>query len=286
MLKIINAVEDIENLFMNGIFKLEYWNTYMDSLLPNHKNLFLDDMSQTVATGRFTFENDYLPVLNAVLLKEEKRNKAIKSFSLVTENLNEKIYKTFEKSINATIMLYVGLCNGAGWVVNIDSEQYVLLGIEKIIELDWCDTKAMYGLIYHELGHIYQMQHGVLTREYKGSDSFLWQLFTEGIAMYFEQRLMADDNFFHQNVNGWMNWCDANIYRIKVDFNNDLANMSRSNQRYFGDWVNYYGKPDVGYYLGARFVQWLNKRYTFDEMIHFDISIIKVEWNSYLECCT
>ena len=40
MLKIINAVEDIENLFMNGIFKLEYWNTYMDSLLPNHKNLF------------------------------------------------------------------------------------------------------------------------------------------------------------------------------------------------------------------------------------------------------
>jgi hypothetical protein len=97
---------------------------------------------------------------------------------------------------------------------------------------------------------------------------------------------MADDNFFHQNVNGWMNWCDANIYRIKVDFNNDLANMSRSNQRYFGDWVNYYGKPDVGYYLGARFVQWLNKRYTFDEMIHFDISIIKVEWNSCLECCT
>jgi hypothetical protein len=122
-------------------------------------------------------------------------------------------------------MLYVGLCNGAGWVVNLDSEQYVLLGIEKIIELDWCDTKAMYGLIYHELGHIYQMQHGVLTREYKGSDSFLWQLFTEGIAMYFEQRLMADDNFFHQNVNGWMNWCDANIYRIKVDFNNDLANI-------------------------------------------------------------
>lgn len=286
MLKIINAVEDIENLFMNGIFKLEYWNTYMDSLLPNHKNLFLDDMSQTVTTGRFTFENDYLPILNAVLLKEEKINKAIKSFSLVTENLNEKICKTFGKSINATIMLYVGLCNGAGWVVNLDSEQYVLLGIEKIIELDWYDTKAMYGLIYHELGHIYQMQHGVLTREYKGSDSFLWQLFTEGIAMYFEQRLMADDNFFHQNVNGWMNWCDANIYRIKVDFNNDLANMSRSNQRYFGDWVNYYGKPDVGYYLGARFVQWLNKRYTFDEMINFDISIIKVEWNSYLECCT
>jgi hypothetical protein len=186
MLKIINAVEDIENLFMNGIFKLEYWNTYMDSLLPNHKNLFLDDMSQTVTTGGFIFENDYLPILNAVLLKEEKRNKAIKSFSLVTENLNEKIYKTFGKSINATIMLYVGLCNGAGWVVNLDSEQYVLLGIEKIIELDWCDTKAMYGLIYHELGHIYQMQHGVLTREYKGSDSFLWQLFTEGIAMYFE----------------------------------------------------------------------------------------------------
>jgi len=100
--------------------------------------------------------------------------------------------------------------------------------------------------------------------------------------MYFEQKLMGDDNFFHQNADGWLDWCDANISGIKADFNNDLTTMTHSNQRYFGDWVNYNGQSDVGYYLGARFVQWLNKRYTFDKMIRFDISVIKVEWDSYL----
>ena len=39
----------------------------------------------------------------------------------------------------------------------------------------------MSGLIYHELGHL-SNAWVYLTREYKGSDSFLWQLFTEGIA--------------------------------------------------------------------------------------------------------
>ena len=223
-----------------------------------------------------------MPILNAVLINKEKIIKAVDSFAKVTASLDEKIVHTFGKTLDVTIILYVGLCNGAGWVVNLDSKQYVLLGIEKIIELDWCGINAMYGLIYHELGHIYQMQYGILTRGYKGTDAFLWQLFTEGIAMYFEQRLIGDDNFFNQNVNGWLEWCDANIYSIKIDFNNDLVNMTCGNQRYFGDWVSYNGQSDVGYYLGARFVQWLNKRYTFDEMIHLDVSIIRVEMDSYL----
>ncbi|MGI5900630.1 MAG: hypothetical protein ACOX8S_12075 [Christensenellales bacterium] len=284
MLKIINAAESIEKLFIDGNFKLELWDAYIDSILPNHRNLFLEDMKDTIASGRFNFENDYLPILNAVLMNKEKRIKAVDSFAKVTVSLDEKIVQTFGKTLDVTIILYVGLCNGAGWVVNLESKQYVLLGIEKIIELDWCDINAMYGLIYHELGHIYQMQYGILTREYKGTEAFLWQLFMEGIAMYFEQRLIGDDNFFHQNMNGWLEWCDTNIYNIKIDFNNDLTNMTSGNQRYFGDWVRYNGQSDVGYYLGARFVQWLNKRYTFDEMIHFDISIIRAEWDSYLNC--
>ena len=36
--------------------------------------------------------------------------------------------------------------------------------LEKIMELGWCDTDAMIGLIVHELGHVYQSQFGVLHR--------------------------------------------------------------------------------------------------------------------------
>lgn len=51
----------------------------------------------------------------------------------------------------------------------------------------------MYGLIYHELGHEYHNQYGVLDRTLDSNrHQFLWQLFTEGIAMYFEQMLIDD----------------------------------------------------------------------------------------------
>ncbi len=70
--------------------------------------------------------------------------------------------------------------------------------------------------------------------------------------------------------------------RIRNDFNSDLINMTRENQRYFGDWVNYKGYPDVGYYLGARFVQWLNTKYQFEEMLNFDIKTVQLAWISYL----
>ncbi len=282
MLTVINAVNSIADFFHDDCFSIEQWNKYIDTVLPLHKNMLINDMQKIIRTGEFTFENDFLPVLNEVLIDKESYAKAVLSFRKVTDNLEEKILKTMGKSIEATVILYMGLCNGAGWVVNLDSCQYVLLGIEKIIELKWYDSNDMYGLIYHELGHIYQMQYGSLKRNYKNSDAFLWQLFTEGIAMLFEQKLIGSNDYFHQDKNGWGNWCAAHLNMIMNDFNSDLINMTSGNQRYFGDWVNYQGYHDTGYYLGAKFVQWLNTKYRFDEMLNFDIKTVQSEWTSYL----
>jgi len=282
MLKVINAANNIADFFQDDCFSIEQWNKYIDTVLPLHKNIFIDDMQEAIHTGSLTFENNYLPVLNNALMNKKSREKVVSSFRKVTDNLNEKILKTMGNTIEATVILYMGLCNGAGWVININSCQYVLLGIEKIIELGWQDINDMYGLIYHELGHIYQMQYGQLKRNYKNSDAFLWQLFIEGIAMLFEQKLIGNNDYFHQDKNGWANWCAANLNMIMNDFNSDLINMTRENQRYFGDWVNYNGYHDVGYYLGARFVQWLNAKYQFEEMLNFDIKTVHLAWISYL----
>lgn len=108
-------------------------------------------------------------------------------------------------------------------MIELDSHPYVLLGIEKIIELGWWRDDDMIGLIYHELGHIYQMQYGTLKRSLQGGDAFLWQLFTEGIAMHFEQRLTGNPAYFHQGKNGWAAWCEANLHSIATDFQADFA---------------------------------------------------------------
>lgn len=101
--------------------------------------------------------------------------------------------------------------------------------------------------------------------------------------MYFEQTLIGDYNYFHQDKNGWKNWCDSNLNQIKKDFYNDLENMTSNNQRYFGDWVTYKGYSDVGYYLGTKFVQFICKDYTFDDILSFDIEKVEKLFKKFME---
>lgn len=187
-----------------------------------------------------------------------------------------------EKNINKD--KYLGLCNGAGWVTTIGGKATVLLGIEKIIELDWYDIDAMNGLILYELGHVYQAQYGILYQNMDiMRDQFLWQLFTEGIAMVFEQEIVGDPKYYHQNKGEWQKWCSQNIRLIRHSFYNDLDTMTRNNQRYFGDWADFHGYGDVGYYLGTRFVRFLLRYDCFDNLILYTMDDIRKGFNMFLE---
>ena len=99
--------------------------------------------------------------------------------------------------------------------------------------------------------------------------------------MCFEQTLVGDAEYFHQDKNGWKAWCDGHIARIAADFAKDLETLTPANQRYFGDWVSYHGHGDVGYYLGCRFVRFLLADYAFDRIICFDISKVKAEFERF-----
>ena len=100
--------------------------------------------------------------------------------------------------------------------------------------------------------------------------------------MYFEQALLDNWNYFHQNRNGWLQWCDTHFHCILSDFRLELPEMTRFNQRYFGDWVDYHGKSDVGYYLGAKFVQFLRGKYSFEHLIQMDIEEVYKEFLTWL----
>ncbi len=220
--------------------------------------------------------------MNAAFRETAKREEAIRSFHSVTEHLEEKIVSRFGKTLDANIILYLGLCNGAGWVTPIRGKASILLGIEKIIELNWCNPDAMNGLILHELGHIYQSQYGVLHREFSlSSDQLLWQLFTEGIAMVFEQEILHDPSYYHQDEGGWKAWCDQHFHQICRSFQEDLPSMTSQNQRYFGDWVNYEGHPDVGYYLGTRFIRFILETDSFDHIILYNMEEVQDAFNRF-----
>ena len=92
--------------------------------------------------------------------------------------------------------------------------------------------------------------------------------------MYFEQTLVGDPDFFHQDTNEWKSWCDEHFEQILHDFHQDLTTMTRFTQRYFGDWCDYHGHGDTGYYLGSRFIHFLRKSHSFHDLINLEISQI------------
>ena len=283
MINIIDTLSQIDAVFDNGIFNMEKWEAYINSIYDNSADIFKNDLKECLTCSDYTFEKDILPVINAVHGCQALETLHA-SFNKATKNLNERIINCFGQELDIDIVLYIGLCNAAGWVTRINSRNVILLRIEKILELKWYEEDAMYGLIYHELGHVYHKQYGTF---YQNSDdsnrNFVWQLFAEGIAMYFEQALLDDFKFYHQDVNGWKAWCDGSLDQIKRDFTRDLDDMTFENQRYFGDWVFYRNHSDVGYFLGAKFVRFISGSYPFDEILSFDIGQVRSLFDRFVQ---
>ena len=266
-MRVIDAGAGLDEVFDGNGFSMERWERYIDAQVPGAKTLCREDAQSVVAAG-YAWEESFLPVLNAVRDRKADREALIAAFHRVADPLDGRIRAAFGRSVDADLVLYLGLCNGAGWVTEVNGRITVLLGIEKILELDWGGDKALRALILHELGHVYQGQYGVLHREHEtGEERLLWQLFTEGIAMVFEQRLTGGPEYFHQDRDGWKAWCDDNFEDIRRTFRADLATATEETQRWFGDWVRYRGQPDVGYYLGARFVQDVLRYAPFDGIL-------------------
>ncbi len=283
MIKIIDTYPQIGTLFDDGTFNIEKWELYINFNYDKSANIFKDDLRKYLDSGNYVYEKDILPILNAVY-ENSNLETLYSSFCKITDGLNEKIIDHFGCELDIDIVLYIGLCNAAGWVTNINGRDVILLGIEKILELNWCDEDSMYGLIYHELGHVYHKQYGMFHQQSdNNSQNYVWQLFTEGIAMCFEQTLVDNSNYYHQNKNGWLEWCDNHYQQILADFYHDLPTMTKSNQKYFGDWVSYRGKGDVGYYLGTKFVQQQCDKYDFEQLINLTIDEIYQEFLFFAE---
>ena len=242
----------------------------------------MQDMTDCVSAG-YPWEDAFLPVLNAAIRNTDARQKTARAFHRVTDGLEQRLLSAFGRTPDADVILYFGLCNGAGWATDVDGRSAVLLGIEKIIELGWYGADDMSALILHELGHLYHFQFGADQRALRHTaDALLWQLFSEGVAMVFEQDALGNAEYFHQDKNGWKPWCETHLGMIAARFADDLRRMTPQDQNYFGDWVRFEGRPDVGYYLGAAFVRFILSAERFDRVIQYGPAEIRSAFDRFL----
>ncbi len=282
MLRFIDTTPSIPFSGPSDSFDIGRWEAYMDAVLPGAKAACLRDMEECVSAG-YPWEETFLPVLNAAVRGADARRKTALAFHRATDGLEGRLLSVFGRVPDADVVLYLGLCNGAGWATDAPGRPSVLLGIEKIIELGWYGPRDMDALVLHELGHLYHFQFGTDLRAPDPTpDALLWQLFSEGVAMVFEQDAMGDAGFFHQDKNGWKDWCGAHLGMIAARFAADLGRMTPQDQNYFGDWVRFEGRPDVGYYLGAGFVRFLLASEPFDTLIRHGIEDVRRAFGRYL----
>ena len=237
--------------FVSNDFNIEKWADYAKGISPYLYEKVEKDISD------YCFDKDILPVINAALRNKEKLFLIHAVFQNITRKLKKYVIENLGIDLDVEIILYLGLCSGAGWATSLGEQKTILLGIEKIIELEWYDENTMVALIAHELGHIWHMEEGgVYYQQVTQKEKAVFQLYSEGIAMLFEQKFYNDDNYYHQNRNGWLEWCENNIEDIKRDYLLRVQN-DVSVQDFFGDWCSYKGYSDVGYFLGCRFVKYL-----------------------------
>ena len=78
--------------------------------------IFRDDMEECLRAGAYSYEKDFLPVIQAVY--GDPRVEAVRHhFSQVTAGLDERVRSCFGKELAVDVVLCLGLCNGAGWAI-------------------------------------------------------------------------------------------------------------------------------------------------------------------------
>ncbi len=276
-MKIVDTAGQAEGEFFGRPFDLAAWQRYAESISPELARKCLED------TEKYSFEQQVLPVLQASLDKPEKLRELRASFCSAVEALRLNAPSLFGGEPNITIVLYLGLCNAAGWASKLEGSPAILLGIEKIIELDWCGEAAMKALLFHELGHLWhEFLRGPLEDWENERQRAVLQLYVEGIAMVCQQRLAGEPELFHQDKGGWLAWCRENESEIKAAYRERLE-AGESIQDFFGDWVRFRGQPDVGYFLGRQFVRRLLERYTLPGAAKLPYGVLEKELVDFLE---
>lgn len=176
-MRFVNAIEK-DGLVTAQPFEVKSWTKYADSILLGLSQKCINDSIS------YSFDREVLPTIIQALNSRDRLERLKNLFDQIENELNRSIHILFDSYPDVLIILYLGLCNGAGWVTQIGKQRVILLGAEKILELNWDTEMRLKGLIYHELGHIWHECKGIAWFHGESlKEKAILQLYREGIAM-------------------------------------------------------------------------------------------------------
>ncbi len=165
-----------------------------------------------------------------------------------------------------TILLYVGIGCGAGWVTTYAGQPAILFGLENAAEEGWTKTSTLNGFVAHEMGHVAHFHRRALANLADGSGPW-WQLYTEGFAQWCEHLLLARPTWHMQDEarKDWLDWCQENRGWLAAEFLRRV-NKGESTRPFFGSWYEIQGYKQTGYFLGHELIKTLAATYSLREI--------------------
>ncbi len=277
----VNTLQNAARLFCETDsgrqhFDICVWRQYADKIHPELADKCENDIKD------YDFQKDVLPVIHYALRDRQRLLRLSGIYEKVIDTMEERLRVLFDQEPELDIILYLGLCSGAGWATTLGGKSVILLGAEKIIELDWDNENDMKALIFHELGHFWHKTFGQITFPASSQrERSILQLYQEGVAMVCEQILYGDDDYYHQDQNGWLTWCVEHEAEIGREF---LLRLDRNagTQDFFGDWCSFQGHSDAGYYLGCRLIKSLKSKYTLIEIANLPYASLWSAFKDYV----
>lgn len=167
--------------------------------------------------------------------------------------------------LDVTILIYVGIGCGAGWVTTYAGQPAILMGLENIAEEGWTDAETLAGLLAHEIGHVVHFYW--MEENGRAIGEGPWhQLYVEGVAQYMEHLVLGRDTW-HMigGSSDWLTWCEAHLSWLADEFLRVVA-AGESVRPFFGSWFDIRGYKQTGYFLGCELIHRLAARLSLHEI--------------------
>ncbi len=255
MIKVINLFDDFLNFYLENksLDIFEVWERFYKD---NHEKFYLkliEDLKKD--------NINYIEIGRINLKNFEDKIDILKNISENILKVKDVIYKKGKEFLNfdLKIIIYIGLGIFAGWATLFENSLTIIFDLVKIDELNWGSYKKLSGLFSHELSHLIHMNLRKDCKEFEEEVEPVFLLYIEGFAQKFGENFVKGDIWYMFNDKE-LNWCKENINFLKEEYYNRVE-IGESINDFFGDWYNIKGKKMTGYFLGYRFIEFLEENF-------------------------
>jgi len=177
---------------------------------------------------------------------------------------------------NVKVYIYIDLNCGAGWATQSKQTYLVLIGVKSLIDLGFNTRNTIKKILFHEFGHIVSWMYRnkieeIESLEQKDYDP-IYMLYSEGLAQRIAYDFLKSNCWFQPKK--WYYWCERNFENLAQEYFQRMLN-NRSVDDFFNIMLSYKDKTQTGYFIGLKFINYLENKYSIEEITKLELSDVE-----------